>query len=240
MLSEQLIWIVCAGFYLSDLFRYCGPHRLIVVQYGSCWTPLIPFYQFLIRNRAFAFLNPLTPWSITISAVWLSTGHRAHSEIVRQRRLLRTLIGRLAVIRIGGCVVFGNLFIIGPATTEIMGIRTSLVLVVPLVIATWLVTCGILWRNRRRLDLSWGTLTWLLIECIICPGYFANIWRRLLLARATTVDAMQLCAPTLKATDALALLERLQAYFDDLQERVEISAEDRRVFSTYRSLLRAP
>lgn len=235
--SEHLIWMVCAAFYLSDLIRYCAPHRLIIVRHGNRWVPQLPFYRFLIRNRAFALLNPLTPWSTTISVAWLSDGHRTPADISKQYRLLKSLSGRLFTVRIAGCMTFVGLFVVGPAMTEFVGIGMSLVLVAPLVASMWLVTCTSLLINRRRLDLGRGALTWLLIECLICPGYFANIWRRLLLRRPSAVDAIEFCAPTLDATDSRALLGRLESYFEDLQEREAISAGDRQAFSAYRGML---
>jgi hypothetical protein len=235
--SEHLIWMICAAFYLSDLIRYCAPNKLIIVKYGSRWVPQLPFYRFLIRNRAFALLNPLTPWSTTISVAWLSDGHRTRVDTNKQHRLVKTLSGRLFFVRIAGCVTFLGLFIVGPITTEFVGIGMSLVLVAPLIAGMWFVTCTSLVINRRRLELDWGALAWLLIECIICPGYFANIWRRLLLRRPSAVDAIVFCAPTLDATASRALLGQLESYFEDLQERDAISAGDRQAFSAYRGLL---
>src|SRR5262245_36795763 len=80
---------------------------------------------------------------------------------------------------------------------------------------------------------------WFVIECGICPGLMANVWRRLLLKRLHAVDAIDFCAPTLGEAESFDLLHRLGMYFADLEERDAVSEADAQVFETYRQVLSA-
>jgi hypothetical protein len=233
--SEHIIWLVCAFFYLCDQVRYAGPNALLLKGGRKGWTPLIPHYQFLILNRAINVLNPLTPWSAVLVLPWLSSGEAAPHNLRSQQRRVRIVMERLANIRIAASIVFASLFAVGPIATESTGLSSAILIVAPVLFAMWVCVAVPLILHRHVLTLTRGSLIWILIECAICPGYFANVWRRLLIGRLhSNTDAVAFCSLTLDLQCQGQMLAQLEPYFDDLRDRSLLTVGDEAAFAKYR------
>lgn len=238
--SEHLIWIVCAAFYLTDHVKFIEPKRLVVIFGRRSRLPLLPLYGFLIRNRAFTLLNPLQPWSTSVYLSWLSYGRCDRVGAIRHARKIRIATGRLFIARASACVVFACLFIIGPVVTEIRGIGSAVFLVVPVLLGAWLIALANLLACRRVLGLGWMQVFGFMLECLLCPGYFANLWRRLLLERlASEVDAVFLSLPAMSATQIHLLRSSLDSYLTDLRERGLMDVADEAVAKQYSNMIDA-
>ncbi|SEP42881.1 hypothetical protein SAMN02990966_06124 [Rhodospirillales bacterium URHD0017] len=232
--SDHAIWLLCAVFYLSDQVRYAGANALLVGEGRKGWAPIIPHYRFLILNRAFTVLNPLTPWATAITLPWLSTGEAMPRDIHRQQRRVKVVTARLANIRAAASVVCVSLFVIGPVATESSGLSFAILIVAPVLIAMWVGVAIPLILYRGCLGLPLGSLIWILIECAICPGYFANLWRRLLVRRlSSSTDAVIFCSATMNERQQAKLLVQLELYFDDLSERDLLTDADEVSFTKY-------
>ena len=240
--SDQLLWLVCAVFYLSDTVKLPSLRRMIVTgEVGASWSPSIPLYRFLILGRALTILNPFTPWRMTLVLSWLGHGDTSAKELRGARRRLRVWEGRLGGIRIVACAMFVGLFVLGPIATELRGLFAGLLLVAPIYVIAWLVLLITLLSNRLRLGIHWGQLIWRLVECAICPGYLANIWRRLLIEHFDSrADAMLFCALDMRPSQLRQMRREVNAYVDDLRERETITDQDQAALTLYRSIKPAP
>ncbi len=236
--SEHLIWLVCAAFYLSDHIRYSGTHALLVRDGRKGWAPLIPHYRFLVLNRALSVLNPFTPWATVLTLPWLSSGEASPAIIRRLKRRARVARYYMFNVRIAGSVVFASLFVAGPILTECSGLGVALLVVAPILFTMWLCIAVLLILHRRLLTLTFGSLVWILIECAICPGYFANLWRRLSISQLrSSADAVVFCATTMAPQRRTEMLAQLDLYFRDLHERGLVTAGDEDSLARYRNAL---
>jgi hypothetical protein len=236
--SDQLFWLVCAALYLSDTIKILDPRRMIVWKTGELgWRPNIPLYRFLVRGRALTILNPFTPWRITIVLSWLGDSHFSISELRRTRRRSRVWGGRLSAVRVASCAMFGGLFVLGPVVTELQGLVAGLLAVAPIYVAAWLTLFGTLVSNRSLLGIHWGQIAWRLVECALCPGYLANVWRRILIEHfQSKADAIIFCAQHMNAMQLGQMCHIAYAYIEDLRERDLIATEDQPALAAYQGL----
>lgn len=218
--SEHAIWVVCAAFYLSDLFRLPPTDYLIIEQRSTGFWPIVPLYRYLLRGRAFTLLNPLMPWRASFSLPWLTTGVRTEAVLRRTRRRHRLFRGRLWSLQIATVLVFLDVIVVGPVVTHFLGIGMALVVTVPVFVGAWMVFAAAVIGNRRLLNASWPQVGWLLIEHAICPGYLANAWRRVSIAWSSEpADAVAYCSATLGADAARDLNNQIDGYVTDLATR---------------------
>jgi hypothetical protein len=236
--SDQLFWLVCAVFYLSDTVKYPDPRQMIVSRARKLrWWPNVPLYRFLVRGRALTILNPFTPWRMTLVLSWLSNSHLSIGELRRTQRRSRVWEGRLSAVRMASCAMFVGLFAFGPIVTELRGLFAGLLAVAPIYVGAWLILFGTLISNRSLLGIHWGQLTWRLVECAICPGYLANVWRRILIEHfRSNADAIAFCAQHMNAPQLGQMCHVVHAYVEDLRERDLITTEDQPALVAYRGL----
>jgi hypothetical protein len=133
--------------------------------------------------------------------------------------------------------MFLGLFAFGPIVTELQGLFAGLLVVAPVYVTAWLILFGTLVSNRSLLEIHWGQVTWRLVECAVCPGYLANVWRRIFIEHfQSQADAIVFCAAHMKSTQREQMCHVVNAYVEDLRERELTTVEDDTALNTYQVL----
>ena len=182
-LSDQTFWVICAGFYLVDHIRlHSGRELLLSETLALRWMPLLPINHYRVGGRAVTLLRPWFPFLGVVKLGWLKSDGSSPALIKRTQRLLRFYQRLLMPFRILASVSFLELFAIGPILTRYGGLGYALSIIVPVHIACLAILIILFVSKRRVWCIGWWQLTSLTFECAVCPGYFVNICRKLLLA----------------------------------------------------------
>lgn len=234
--SEQVLWAVCAAFYLSDLVKLPGPKRLLVEKRGHIYWPLVPLYRFLLLGRAFTVLNPFTPWRTTLGLSWLMAGPRPSHVEVRAIRKARVISGRLSSLRWASALVLFSTLVLGPIITESKGLVAALLVVLPILLATWIILALVMFQNRTMLGLTRLRVVGVLAECAICPGYFANVWRRLSQGVAFVgADAIAFCAGAMTSSELNQMCRSMAPYLEDFVVEEELAETGHAAVAAYQA-----
>ena len=180
VISDQSLWIVCAAFYLSDNVCFHNGRELLLREaLRSRWQPLLPLYNYRLCGRAITLSQPWLPFLVTVKLGWLKSDAFSPLALSHTRRLLKFHLRRLAPFRALASTYFVTLFVVGPAATHYAGLAYALCLVIPLHVIGLTLLVALLVVGRRTWRMGWSPLATLVFECAVCPGYSANICRRL-------------------------------------------------------------
>lgn len=167
---------------------------------------------------------------------WLTAGPRQSAAETRALREARILSGRLSSIQWISTLILLSTLVVGPLLTEWKGVGAALLTVVPIVVALWFLLAIVLIWHRRRFGLSRLRVAAVLTECALCPGYFANVWRRLCLSSSlVNADAVSFCAATMTRSQLEAMCRSLGAYLEDKLESDAVMPSELEVALAYQA-----
>ena len=236
---DQSFWLICAAFYLVDNLVFHASREIIIVEgWKGRWLPSFPVQRYRLGQRLVTLLPLFLPFFGAARAGWLCEEGRSEHRVRRTRRLLRVRSVRLLPYRVLSAAVFLTIFALGPIVTERAGLAYALVAVAPLHLAWVMVLAILLVLGRRTWGLTWQSVAGVIFECAVCPGYFANICRRLSLRHAALpVDPVALATVTAGADAGERAFQAATLLADDLMEHDEISEEDIEAATKWRAAL---
>jgi hypothetical protein len=239
LVSDQVFWIVCGLFYLSDNIRPMKARQIVLVKgITGAWRPQFPLHGYRLAGRSVIVLNLVMPHLATVRMDWLTGDSEAPRNLRRTRRALRVCARRLLHFRALSAGLFVMFFIAAPFATHYVGLGYVLLFVLPLHVMALFLLIGLLVAKRRFFNLSWQRLSSLAFECAVCPGLFVNIGRRLSLAQAHIPgDGMAFVLAEGDRGVATRIGSRLEFLLDDLRENGEMASEDALIVESYRGRL---
>ncbi|WP_334178594.1 hypothetical protein [Pseudoxanthomonas sp.] len=200
-------WLLVAGilaFYVHDAARLAYFDEVVVAG-GRQWRVAVEA-AVEMRGRFLWIPSPLLPARTALRASWLAPADQGDTDT---QESLATFARSLWPIR-AGCVVAGMIVLIA--------LPALLLWAAP---PTWLLACLVAWllvslalvgtvvAQRRRLGLSGRQVASLATECLLCPPYTANLYRKLCDLRGFRGDPIAFAA-TLPATQRQALLAAIE------------------------------
>jgi hypothetical protein len=225
---DQTIWIVCALFYVFDNLQFVGSRQLVLSErLNGQWMPLFPLHRYRLAGRALIVLNPLLPWLAAVRMDWLTRDAFGIQRLRRSKKLLRAYRRRLMEFRVLSAVLIVALFIAGPVITHCFGLGVALISILPFYLAALAVLISKLIVERRFWRMSWSELNGLVFQCVVCPGVFANICRRVSLGYVRVPGDVVAYALVHGGPDLTTKIERrLYLRLEDLNEHDELTVED--------------
>jgi len=239
LVSDQMFWVVCGLFYLSDNIRPMKARQIVLVKgITGAWRPNFPLHGYRLAGRAVFILNLVMPHLATVRMDWLTADPEAPGNVRRTRRALTLWARRLLHFRVLSAGLFIVFFVAAPFATHYVGLGYVLLFVLPFHVMAVLLLIGLLVAGRRFFNLSWQRLGSLAFECAVCPGLFVNIGRRLSLAQARIPgDGMAFALVEGDRGVATRIGSRLDFLLDDLRENGEMAPEDAPIVESYRRRL---
>jgi len=241
VVGDQLFWVVCAAFYVLDNIRRVGPRQIILAEtLRGAWAPLFPLPWYRIGGRSVIVLHLLSPWLLAVHMALLREGAFTNEHLRQSERYLAVYRKRLLPYRVISTTLFAAFFVAGPVATYFFGLAYALLAILPLYLVTLITFLGILIAGRRFWRMSWPQLSLLAVECALCPGFFANVCRKLSLGYARVPgDAVAFVAARAAKDTVHQLESKLNLYLDDLKDHHELRPSDELLIEQYRTSFRA-
>lgn len=206
-------WLLVAGilaFYLQDAARLAYFDD-VVVSGGRTWRVAVEAVTEM-RGRFLWIPSPLLPARTTLHASWL-THEAATPDTAEDLRAFARLLWPVRV----GCVMVGLVVLVAipylllssAPPTWLLGALLAWLLTT-LAMLAWLAL------RRRRLGLTRRRLVTLTSECLLCPPYAVNLYRKLCDQRGFRGDPVAFAAGNLSPQEQqrlLAAIERRIALF---------------------------
>ncbi|HEY9250957.1 MAG TPA: hypothetical protein VIO38_17570 [Rariglobus sp.] len=236
---DQAFWLICVGFYLADSIVLHPADQIILTErLGGGWTPAFPIGQYRLRGRLVTVLMGCLPFLGATRSNWLASSEGNEGANRFAHRRLGILSFKLLPFRVLGTLAFVSTFIVGPVVTEIAGPGVALLVWAPLHLLLTLALAVLLIRARRRWSATWtasrSALASITLECALCPGYFANLCRRLTMrAPPVVADPVDLILKHDGDASAVDALGRLGLLACDLLDD-ELGPEDRLAAEAWR------
>lgn len=144
---------------------------------------------------------------------WLESLAR---PVQQQRQRIRALIRKLEPLSVVAQLEFFFLFLFGPVITIRWGLFVAIPVVLSVHLALSLIVLAIMVVRMRSKDITLPAGMSLWFECLVCPGYQANAFRRALL-RQGPVDGDAL-ALVRRSDSRVRFAPRLVQYAEELNE----------------------
>jgi hypothetical protein len=227
------------AFYLSDNIKLLQIDELLLCQTLSCaWTAQFYAIPFVFGRREMHVTNILFPFSAAIKTRWLTDAPLSPAKLRRAKRELFILNARLFPYKLIGSAALLILFVVGPTQTLRFGFLTAILSISLPYLSLLVLLTFFLAADRRYFELSWWKCAQLTLELLVCPGYVANIARRLSLYKThSEFDGVGYCL----VNSSLGEVERLRASVDlrlsDIIEQHEGDTEDLSRLHSYRDAL---
>jgi len=218
---DLLLFAVAAALYVYDLATPLSANEILIYRSGTgTWVARTASQCREFGKRYLAFVRPLQPGTTIVRATWprtlLDDADRGQAlggavcDVERRLRFLRYQSTLLLLAIFAGlpflCIFFG-------ATALLAGIA--------LVYAQALVMVASLLAKRRKLNLPWRSIAFILFESLICIPCAINLYRkiadRLLPIGADPIDL----AEALLDAERSALLRR--DLLQSLDQRIALS-----------------
>jgi hypothetical protein len=178
--TEYSLWIACAAFYIIDNIRIISWRRLILAEnHHRYWSPVFPLSNFRIRNKTVVIMLLLPPWRAAIETGWLPPLAEPGGRVRLVRDVLKVISSITRSLGILGSIVFVNLFLVAPSVTALWGLGNAVIGAVIAHLVLLVLLTLLLSSTRSQWGMSWLQVAGQVFECAVCPGYFANIGRRL-------------------------------------------------------------
>lgn len=215
MVGDYALWLLCAAFYGFDCLVRLRPDSLVLQQdWRGIWRPVLPFLDGQPRSRRFGVLPLLTPTRPALILPWLREGGGS----VARRRELNAFVRSVAPLGVVAQFAFLSLFVAAPLLTATRGLHFAVLVALGCHVVALLALAVILSLRRKRWRMSVGSAAALWFECLVCPGYLANVCRHVTLRRQwLAYDADRLLARHV-AWQSPASSRRLDAYAEELHE----------------------
>jgi hypothetical protein len=206
-------WLLVAGilaFYLQDAARLVYFDE-VVVSGGRTWRVAVEATTEM-RGRFLWLPSPLMPARTALHASWASPAGTATDSADDLRAFARLLWP----VRVG-CVIAGLVVLLTiPALLLSSAPPTSLLGALLAWLATTVAMLACLVLRRRPLGLTHRRLATLAAECLLCPPYAVNLYRKLCDIRGFRGDPVAFAADHLSPPERrrlLAAIERRLALF---------------------------
>ena len=122
LVSDQVFWVVCGLFYLSDNIRPMKARQIVLVKgITGAWRPQFPLHGYRLAGRTVIVLNLIMPHLATVRMDWLTADSESSRNLRRTRRALRVCARRLLHFRVLSACLFIVFFIAAPFATETSG-----------------------------------------------------------------------------------------------------------------------
>jgi hypothetical protein len=173
--AEALFWLACAALYVIDHVKLLSARELLVVQRGrGHWAPLFPLNGLKIGKWPVVVLNPLTPASPVVRMAWLTATGAERRQLAITRSALRSVSRSVIPYRMISVIVCVMLFVAGPLLTRQIGFDHTLLLLGPIYLVCLAALTLFALLSKPLWQVGWPTICGMVLECAICPGYFAN------------------------------------------------------------------
>jgi hypothetical protein len=131
--------------------------------------------------------------------------------------------------------MFIEFFVAGPIATHFLGLGLVLRYGIPIHLFNITFLLLKLVSERATWRMRWSEFSALTFECIVCPGIFVNICRRITLSYVRVPGDVIAYAIVQGGTRSTCLIQRqLDLYLDDLCDQEELTIEDRYKIDIYR------
>lgn len=159
---------------------------------------------FTIRNKELAssFLSfPFQLFFISDIDALEQTARETFTALSRMRRLSRQtmIISVLSAISMA-------LLILGPCAAGLFGVQRSILVFFLPLYGLAIATSTVLWRRRRRFDLSNNTVLKISAEVILCPVLLVNITKRISLAQKSELNTFRLASLSCSPAQTMAAI----------------------------------
>jgi hypothetical protein len=209
------LWLLCAAFYVFDCLTRLRPETLVLQQgWRGVWHPVLPLLSGQPRSRRFGVLPLLAPTRPALTLPWL----RAVGGSIATRRSLGAFVSSVAPLGFVAQFAFLSLFVVAPVLTATRGLYFA-VLVALGCHAAAMIALGVILALRRKLwRMSAMSCAALWFECLVCPGYLANVCRRVTVHRTwLDFDADRLLT-RYRRWQTPSDSRRLEAYAEELHD----------------------
>ncbi|KRA53891.1 hypothetical protein ASD77_04425 [Pseudoxanthomonas sp. Root65] len=201
-------WLLVAGilaFYVQDSVRLAYFDD-VVVSGGRTWRVAIEAV-IEMRGRFLWLPHPLLPARTILHASWLASAENAATDTADDLRAFARL---LLPIRVG-CVLVGAIVLIAlPYLLLSSAPPTWLLACLAAWLAVTLAMLSCLAARRGPLGLTHRQLALLAIECLLCPPFAVNLYRKLCDLRGFRGDPIAFAASTLTTRQRQMLLEAIE------------------------------
>lgn len=233
MVGDYSLWLLCAAFYVFDCLSRLPPDRLVLQDgWRGIWRPVLPFLGGQPRSRRFGVLSLFTPTRPALALPWL----REYGGSVAKRRELNAFVASVAPLGFVAQFAFLSLFLVAPLLTATRGLYFAVLVALACHVVAMIALAVILRLRRKRWRMTAMSALALWFECFVCPGYLANVCRRVTLRQAwLDFDADRLLARHWAWQDQ-SDRRRLEAYAEELHEDGDL---DDRQFASVQTQLAA-
>jgi hypothetical protein len=201
-------WLLVAGiltFYLQDAARLAYFDE-VVVSGGRTWRVAVEASTEM-RGRFLWIPSPLLPARTTLHASWLAPVEGTATDTVES---LRAFVRSLWPVRLG-CVMAGLVVLVAiPCLLLLSAPPTWLLAALLAWLAITLGMLGFLVLRRQRLGLTRRGLATLASECLLCPPYAVNLYRKLCDQRGFRGDPIAFAAANLPPPHQQRLLDAIE------------------------------
>lgn len=226
---DQTFWIVCGVFYFADNVRTANSRAILLSEnIKGQWVPIFPWLGYCLAGRPLVVLNPFAPWLAAVQVDnWLMQDAFSPPASRFGARLLRLYHHSLRGFRILSLAVALMFFIIGPLLTSFAGLGYALLFIFPLHVCMVVGLIVLLAKTRAVWRKSWLQLSGFAFECAVCPGFFANVCRRLPLRSASVpAGALGFFLADVHGRTAAAAQGRFELHIEDLCEHATLTPEE--------------
>lgn len=207
-MSVSSEWLLVAGilaFYLQDAARLAYFDD-VVVSGGRTWRVAVEATTEM-RGRFLWMPSPLLPARTTLHASWLAPVESTATDTVER---LRAFVRPLWPVRLG-CMMAGLVVLVAiPCLLLLSAPPTWLLGALLAWLAVTLGMLGFLAVRRRDLGLSYRRLATLASECLLCPPYAVNLYRKLCDQRGFRGDPVAFAAANLSPPQRQRLLDAIE------------------------------
>jgi hypothetical protein len=239
-MADYAIWALCAAFYMVDNLRLLQPREILLAErLNGGWTVLFPVSNYRIAGRTVTVTNLLTPFLAVYRMAWLSDEPFATRPMRTMQRMLRIRRARFRLLRWLSAALFVAFFVLGPWATYAVGLGVALLLALAIHLVALLVALWLLLAHARHLQLSRLQMATTLLEFAVCPGFFVNAHRKLLLGHSMHGDAVAYVLQQGDITSPAAIEAGIDRGIGDLDNNGELLATDRAAVTAYRERLSA-
>lgn len=201
-------WLLVAGilaFYLQDSARLAYFDDVVVTG-GRTWRVAVEAATEM-RGRFLWIPSPLLPARTILHASWLARPADAGADTAEDLQAFARLLWPVRA----GCVVVGMVVLLGipylllsaaPPTWLLGGLLAWL--------ATTVAMLACLALRREQLGLTHRRLATLATECLLCPPYTVNLYRKLCDQRGFRGDPVAFAAGNLSPREQRQLLEAIE------------------------------
>lgn len=214
MLSDHVVWLACLAFYVVDCIRFLKPDRILLEEgRRRTWSPVLPFMSSQPVSRTLGVLDLFQPWRAVIAVSWLKA---LGGPVGRQRNQIRAMVRKLEPLRLVAQLEFFFLFVFGPVITIRWGLGNAILTVLAAHLILSMIVLIVMILRIRAKEVTVGSGLGLWFECLVCPGYQANVFRRTLLREsAVEADAVGLLR---SHANRERFVPRLLHYVEELNE----------------------